>query len=149
MLEASCLCGGIRIAIEGRHSGVAHCHCSLCRKVSGTGSFAHVIVPFAGLVWRSGKELVTLFERPSGYGTAFCRVCGSPAPDTNPAQTIYRIPVGMFDGTPDFTVVEHIFVGSKARWDVIGDGGEQFEGDGPPRTDFEAFDAAVTAAEES
>lgn len=145
MLEASCLCGGIRVQVQGRHSGVAHCHCSRCRKVSGVGSYAHVIVPFGRLVWRGGEQLVTLFEMPSGFGTAFCRVCGSPAPDTDRGKTLYRIPVGMFDNDPAFTVIEHIFAGSKASWDVIGDDGTQFEGDGPPREDFEAFDARKTS----
>lgn len=144
MLTGSCLCGHMRFSVTGRHSGVAFCHCSICRKVSGTGSIAHVVVPFGGLQWFSGAELVSVFERPSGYGTAFCRVCGSPAPDHDRDRTIYRIPVGLFDGEPDLTVTEHIFVGSRAPWDVIGDAGEQFEGDGPSRTDFEAYCAEET-----
>lgn len=136
----------MRFEITGRHSGIAHCHCSLCRKASGVGSIAHIVIPFDGLRFVAGQDLVTTFERPSGYGTAFCRVCGSPAPDHNDARTLYRIPVGLLDQDVDVPTTEHIFVGSKARWDVIGDDGTQFEGDGPKREDLEAYDAAEVAA---
>lgn len=145
MLQGSCLCGAIRIRVQGRHSGVAHCHCSRCRKVSGVGSFAHVIVPVGGLAWVAGEDQVAHFALPSGYETRFCRVCGSPAPDLGARGTHYRVPVGLFDGAPRFQVTEHIFVGSKAAWDAIGDDASQFPGDGPPRKDLQAFEAADTS----
>jgi len=100
-----------------------------------------IVISFDQLEWVSGEDLVSIYERPSGYGTAFCRVCGSPAPDHDRKRTMYRIPVGLFDGEPELTTTEHIFVGSKASWDVIGDEGSLFEGDGPPRTDLQSFDA--------
>jgi len=44
MLKGSCLCGGIRFEITGMHSKVVVCHCSGCRKTSGAGSAAQVVV---------------------------------------------------------------------------------------------------------
>lgn len=134
MLKGSCLCGGIRFQFEGPRSGIGFCHCSLCRKVSGVGSTARVVIAFDQLTWIAGKELVTLYERPSGYGVAFCRVCGSPAPDTNPGQTVYTIPVGLLDDDPALEIADHSHIGSKAQWEIIGDDAPRFEGDdGPPR----------------
>lgn len=133
MLRGSCLCGRLQFEIEGPHSGIGCCHCSLCRKCSGTGSMATIVVDFGQLRWISGEDSVTLYERPSGYGSAFCSVCGSPAPDHDRRKRVYRFPVGLLDGEPDLPICDHIYVGSKASWDVIGDGAPQFEGDGPAR----------------
>jgi hypothetical protein len=57
----------------------------------------------------------------SGPKHAFCRECGAPAPDSNPRKMVYLVPAGIPDDDPRLTVGEHIFVGSKAYWDVIGD----------------------------
>ncbi|MFZ1101699.1 MAG: GFA family protein [Hyphomicrobiaceae bacterium] len=126
MIEGSCLCGGIRFEISGPVVGIVQCHCSLCRKSSGTGSIATVRVPADQLGWISGEDLVKTFARASGYGTAFCSVCGSPAPDADAERTQYGIPAGLLDGDPPLSVIEHIFVGSKAQWEAI-------SGDAPRR----------------
>lgn len=133
MIKGSCLCGGIEFEVTGAHSAIGMCHCSLCRKVSGVGATAVIVIAFAALRWVAGQQLVTAFERPSGFGSTFCRVCGSPAPETDVRQTIYTIPVGLLDGDPPLRVGDHIHVGSKANWDAIGDDAPQFTEDGPPR----------------
>ncbi len=133
MLKGSCLCGALRFEIVGPHSGIGICHCSLCRKCSGTGSMATVVVAFEHLRWIAGEELVAFYERASGYGSAFCRTCGSPAPDHDRNRRVYRFPPGLLDGPHQLPICDHIFVGSKASWDVIGDDAPQFEGDGPAR----------------
>jgi hypothetical protein len=134
MLRGSCLCGALRFEIRGNHSRIGFCHCSLCRKCSGVNATAAITTDFESLVWISGEDQVRTFERPSGYGSAFCFTCGSPAPETDDNKTMYSIPVGLFDDDPNFLVSDHIYVGSKASWDVIGDNAPQSEHDeGPPR----------------
>jgi hypothetical protein len=124
VLKGSCLCGGMRFEITGMHSKVSICHCSLCRRTSGTGSSAAIVVGYDQLNWLSGLDLVT-----NGPKHSFCRVCGAYAPDSNPRKTLYVVPVGILDDNPELLVGPHIFVDSKARWDVIGeDGARQFEG---------------------
>ena len=134
MLTGSCLCGGIRFEVTGKHTRIGVCHCSLCRKVSGVASTASIAIGFDQLTWVSGRELVTTYQRPSGYGATFCRVCGSPAPESDDAETMYCVPVGLLDDDPPLQVGDHIYVGSKACWEVIGDDAPRFEGNGPPRT---------------
>jgi hypothetical protein len=127
MLKGSCLCGNMRFEINGMHSKVSICHCSLCRKTSGTGSSAAIVVAYDDLKWLSGLELVA-----NGPKHSFCRACGAHAPDSNPRKTLYVVPVGILDDNPKLLVGRHIFVGSKAHWDVIGeDGASQFEEDSP------------------
>jgi hypothetical protein len=127
MLKGSCLCRGMQFEITGTHSKVSICHCSLCRKTSGTGSSAAIVVGYDQLTWLAGQELVT-----SGPKHSFCRMCGAHAPDSNPRKTVYVVPVGILDDNPKLLVGQHIYVGSKAHWDVIGeDGAPQFDEDSP------------------
>ena len=133
MIRGSCLCGAIRFEIAGSHSKIGICHCSLCRKASGAGSTAVIALAAERLRWISGETSVAQYERPSGYGVSFCRVCGSPAPDPDSARTMYRVPVGLLDDDPPLIVGDHIFVASKASWDEIGDRAPQFADDGPDR----------------
>lgn len=133
MPRGSCLCGGIVFEITGDVPGIGQCHCSLCRKVSGVGSTAAIAVSAAQLTWISGQDLVEEFQRPSGYGNSFCRVCGSPAPDANWSRTRYGVPVGLLDDDPGAKVLEHIHVASKASWEIIGDDAPQYQENGPPR----------------
>ena len=130
-IEGTCLCGGIRFALRGPLPGIVQCHCSLCRRASGTAAIATIGVPADQFDWISGEDLITIYERPSGYGTAFCRICGSPAPDVNRGRTRYGIPVGLLADSADLSVIEHIWVGSKASWEVIGGDAVCFEEDKP------------------
>ena len=97
------------------------------------GSTAAIAVSAAQLTWISGQDLVQEFQRPSGYGNSFCRVCGSPAPDANRSRTRYGVPVGLLDDDPGAKVLEHIHVASKASWEIIGDDAPQYQENGPPR----------------
>jgi hypothetical protein len=127
-LKGSCLCGGIRFETAGMHSKIGFCHCSKCRKCSGTGSTACIKVGFEGLRWLAGQDLLT-----AGPKHSFCRVCGSPMPDLNPRRTVYDIPVGCLDDNPKLLVSDHSWVGSKADWDAIADdGAPRYANDGPP-----------------
>jgi hypothetical protein len=127
VLQGGCLCGGIRFEISGPVEGITQCHCSLCRKSNGSAFIATMVVSGDQFKWLSGEELVRTFARPSGYGVAFCAVCGSPAPDPNRSRTRYSIPAGLLDDDPPLRVAQHIFVGSKAQWDTVGGDAPQFD----------------------
>jgi hypothetical protein len=83
MLVGSCLCKGIRFQIAGAHSKVIVCHCSLCRKTSGTSSAAYIVIGYDQLTWLSGQDLVK-----SGPKHSFCRECGAHAPDSNSRKIV-------------------------------------------------------------
>jgi len=135
MVRGSCLCGGIRFEYTRAVTGVGMCHCSLCRKVSGSASNAVVLVPEADLKWLSGEDLRQNFVKPTGWSTTFCRTCGSPVPEKYGGAAAYWVPAGLLDDDPGLPISGHIFVGSKAPWDEIGGSAPQFqEGIRPPRT---------------
>ena len=132
MLRGSCLCGGSRFEIDGKVSGVGLCHCSVCRKVSGTTGNAILLTATRSFRWVAGEELVQVYERPSGFRSIFCRVCGSALPMPNENGKVVGIPAGALDDDPGVSVVQHIFVDSRAGWDEISGDASQYPEAAPP-----------------
>ncbi len=133
MIRGSCLCGGVRFEINGRVSGIGQCHCSLCRKASGTASNAALLTSTRSFRWVQGEDLAQKWERPSGRGNTFCRVCGSPLPELHSNGKLFAVPAGMLDDDPGTRIEQHIFVGSKAPWEEIPEGPPQYEEGAPAR----------------
>lgn len=128
MYRGSCLCGSVKYEIRGDLTPVGHCHCSKCRKVSGTGSNAVAYALPDHLAWVEGEDRVRKFSFPDGWSSTFCSNCGSPLPQCDPKEPICYIPAGTLDDDLGPDVALHIFVGSKAPWDHIGDDAPQYEG---------------------
>ena len=133
MTRGSCLCGAVQFEIDGPTTDIGMCHCSKCRKVSGTASNANLMASRDVFRWIEGEGSITKFELPDGWGQWRCSTCGSPVPMLHPGGGAYWIPAGLLDSDPGVRVRGHIFVGSKAPWDEIaGDAPKYrdgFEGD--------------------
>jgi hypothetical protein len=43
-LKGSCLCGVVKYEVTGEPSRFYHCHCSRCRKVTGTGHASNMFL---------------------------------------------------------------------------------------------------------
>lgn len=127
--KGSCLCQRIKFEIRGKLSAVGHCHCSKCRKVSGTGSNAVAYASPDDLSWVQGQDMIQEFQFPDGWSSTFCLSCGSPLPKVLPNHSRCIVPAGLLDDDPGPKIMGHIHVGSKASWDVIGDNAPQFDKD--------------------
>lgn len=127
MIKGSCLCQGVQFSINGNTSDIGHCHCSKCRKVSGVNSNGVILVSAKKLSWQCGQELVKVYQMPDGWTSTFCNSCGSPLPMLGANGKIYWVPIGVLDDDPGVAVAQHIFVASKASWDVITDGVPQYD----------------------
>jgi len=122
-----CLCGGVKFALSGELPRLYQCHCSLCRKVSGSSSNAAFNIDLAQLRWIEGEALVQKFESDTGYKSDFCSRCGSPLPNMTANDSAWWVPVGLLEAAQGLQVGAHLFVGSRADWDVIADSGEHFD----------------------
>ena len=127
MIRGSCLCGEVRFEYARSVTQVGMCHCSLCRKVSGTASNATIVVPETDFKWIAGEELRRVYTRPTGWKTTFCANCGSPLPQTLRDSAAYWVPAGLLDDDPGLRIAGHIFVSSKAAWDEIAGDAPQFQ----------------------
>lgn len=126
MASGACNCGAIQFEIDADLSGVFICHCSICRRFTGSNGIAVVLVPSQQLRWVRGEESIATWKKPNADWQAwFCKICGSPVPGKNNAATMF-VPAGSIThGGDSLRVIHHVWVGSKAVWDEIGDSGAQ------------------------
>ncbi len=123
-ISGSCLCGGVRFEITGPFRRANYCHCSRCRKHSGSAALAQGRVPREHFRLQAGAGLVETYRPPAGMVKAFCRVCGSSLfGGTWPDGPEVSVRLGTLDGDPGIAPQYHSFVGSKASWDVMTDDG--------------------------
>ena len=129
MITASCNCGLVRFRLSAQPDRVIQCHCSICRRATGTGGVSVVLVSSSKFEWLTGEEYIQSWRKPDAdWESTFCRNCGSPLPGKNDTEHMY-VPAGLLvDGIDDLKVSDHIWVGSKAGWDEIGDPGRQHPG---------------------
>jgi hypothetical protein len=122
-----CLCGRVRFRLLDRLAPVGFCHCSQCRRVSGTGSNAVLNVRADRFAWDSGEDTLRRYATPTGWTSVFCPECGCPMPHPTPDGGRLFVPAGALDGDPPLTIAGHIFIGSKPSWVLICDDAPRFE----------------------
>lgn len=122
-----CLCGQIEFEISGTIPKLYQCHCSLCRKQSGASSNTATIIAEAHFRWVDGQEYISSWVKDTGFRSDFCSHCGSPVPNPLGSTAYYWVPAGLLEEDVQLSVSAHLFVGSKASWDVISSPGRQYE----------------------
>jgi hypothetical protein len=123
-LTGSCLCGGVRFELTEPFRRANHCHCSRCRKHSGTFGLTQGRVPREGFRLLSGDNLIRTYRPPGGMTKAFCSVCGSSLfGGTWPDGPEVSIRFGTLDGDPGVRPQYHSQTDSAAPWDELPDDG--------------------------
>ncbi|KPK14844.1 MAG: aldehyde-activating protein [Betaproteobacteria bacterium SG8_41] len=123
-LKGSCLCGAVKYEVTGETKRFYHCHCSRCRKATGTGHASNLFLQPAMLKWISGEEQIRAFKVPEAkrFTNSFCATCGSRLPRQANDTDIVMIPSGSLDNEPPLKPQARIFSGSSASWSCAGDG---------------------------
>ena len=120
MYKGDCLCGGIQLIVSGKISDIIHCHCSLCRKSSGTAFATNGFVNAAEISITKGKGLLKYYELRPGKKRHFCSNCGSPIySSSNADPTRFCLRLGIVDSDIVEKPMSHNFVTSKANWDSL------------------------------
>ncbi len=117
MQTGGCLCGAVRFEVDGTIGPITCCHCSQCRRASGSAFTAAASVDADGFRIVQGAELVGAFESSPQNRRMFCSRCGSQLfgkHDAYPA--IVRVRAGAFDDDPNSRVAADIMMSSKAPW---------------------------------
>jgi hypothetical protein len=122
MIRGACLCGAVKFEVERFVGPFELCHCSRCRKASGSAFMAMIGVDAADFRWISGRDEIVAFEAPvieyaPGYRSAFCRHCGSPMPVQEDGDEWFEIAAGVLDDDPGLLPDRHIFVDSTGNTD--------------------------------
>ena len=126
MARGECNCGAVQFEINADLTDVVVCHCSICRRSTGSNGIAVVVFPNDQLRWLKGREHIATWKKPdSDWQTWFCRICGSPVPGENDSARMFAPAGCIVEGGDALRVAHHIWVGSKAVWDEISDAGKQ------------------------
>jgi len=123
-LRGSCLCGAVTYEATGEPTRFLHCHCSRCRKATGTGHASNLFLQPGALKWLSGEEQVRAFKLPTAqrFTNQFCATCGSRLPRQAKDADAVMIPAGSVDDEISIEAQARIFAGSRASWSCAGDG---------------------------
>ena len=118
MYEGSCLCKKVAIQIDGPISSIIHCHCSLCRKSSGTAYATNGFVARSDFTITKGQDSLSMFEFKPGRNRYFCSKCGSPVYSENLTDIArLRLRLGILDSDITPRPISHNFCSSKANWE--------------------------------
>jgi len=128
-LTGSCLCGAVKYEVSGEPKRFYHCHCSRCRKATGTGHASNLFLQPGALKWLSGEDQVRAFKVPEAkrFTNSFCATCGSRLPRQAKDADSVVIPAGSLDEEAPIKPQAHIFCGSRAGWSCAGDGLQLYE----------------------
>ena len=129
MIRGECNCGAVAFEVNAESPGVYVCHCSICRRSTGSNGIAVIVVANEDFRWTHGEDHVSTWRKPDAdWQTWFCDTCGSRLPGANDEKRMF-VPAGLIsEGDGELRVLHHIWVDSRAPWDEIGDTGKQHSG---------------------
>ena len=132
-----CLCGAVRYHIDGPPLRGTICHCSICRKSSGSAFQVWAVFRKEQLSWTEGFPAST--QATPKVIRKFCPQCGSPLSfqfRDDFSDQIIGVTVGTLDSPNDFPPTRHNWASDQLAWlDVI---------DGLPRNEYDAGDETET-----
>lgn len=118
LTRGSCFCGAVNYEISGNLGIFQYCHCSRCRKFTGSAHAANIFVAPEQFRWLLGEEQVATFvpEDTRHFSTAFCKRCGSSMPWRSKQGKGVIIPAGSLDSHPGIEPKQNVFYASRAPW---------------------------------
>lgn len=124
-ITGGCLCGGIRFELTAAPARAGYCHCTRCRRRTGTAASINAGVAGGHFHLIRGDELLKAWRHPDGgWEKLFCAGCGSHIMSRNPDDHAEMgIRMGAFDGDPGVRPSYRQFVAYAAPWEPIPDDG--------------------------
>lgn len=117
-IEGACLCGTVRYRITGEIKAFQYCHCSRCRRFTGSAHAANLFTRLGDLEWLAGEPAIGTYvlQGDPPFGTAFCKECGSGLPSVSSSGKFWVVPAGTLDHDPHIEPSRSIFWESRAPW---------------------------------
>lgn len=134
VIEGGCNCGAVRYRLDAKPLAVIACHCSNCRRQSGSAFSVNLVTKAKALVIEGELGIYEDKDTQSGVPLRreFCVRCGSQirSVPTNGTSLIV-IKAGSVDDAGLFAPMMHIWTDSKLSWVEIPKGMPSFP-KGPP-----------------
>src|SRR5258706_13893184 len=120
MLAGKCFCGAVQYEVPDEFRYALNCHCSNCRRATGSA-----FKPFAGIQREKlritkGRENLLIFGEDNDHD-ARCKACRSLLYSVVRDGAFVNVTLGTLVDEPTIRPSAHIFVGSKAPWFTITD----------------------------
>lgn len=117
-VNGGCLCGKITFRVTGPFNVFYFCHCSRCRKATGSAHAANIFGTPDQIEWLSGEEHIKYYRLPEAerFSKNFCTECGSPVPMVSRDGARLLVPAGSLAGDPEIRPNSRIFWADRAEW---------------------------------
>jgi hypothetical protein len=112
-LEGGCLCGAVRLAVEGNPYRVGICHCLDCRKSQGAIFRAFAIYPRDAL--RVTGE-TRQYRQKGKTDRHFCARCFSPLFQLTEGGDEAELFIGALDATSQLRPSYELWMGRREEW---------------------------------
>lgn len=126
-INASCLCRRVQLGLNDNFLYMGNCHCSECRKFTGSDYSSAGGLKAEDVEILQGKESIACYDKSEETSLFFCKHCGSSLYSFKHATQIYNIRLGILDGVSVSKPRFHIHTASKASWVEITDNLKVFE----------------------
>lgn len=114
-LHGRCLCGAVTYEVADEFEYALICHCSRCRRVTGSAFKPFGGIPRAKLKVTSESGVLKIFGDVMTHD-AHCKVCGSLLYSIVREGTTAHVTYGTLDDPPSLAPQAHIFAASRAPW---------------------------------
>ncbi len=118
--EGGCLCGAVRYRVTGVPTDQTHCHCTLCRKVSGSAFVTWASWPSESMDLTSGEMAYCQSSEKARRG--FCSQCGSTLTFDLLGSGMIDLAVCTLDDPNIMNPADHIWTSTKISWIHLSDG---------------------------
>lgn len=112
-IKTTCLCGAIELEVELSNNQVAACHCSMCRKWSGSPM---LVIDSGELKSISNELLVRRYQSSEWAERGFCSQCGTHLFYFLIPANQYHFPMGLIDNGSNFKLSHQIFIDEKPEY---------------------------------
>jgi len=120
-VSARCHCSAVVLQAPALPDAVIHCHCGLCRRLSGAAFTTWVSVRRAAMRL-DGADALIAYAATANVTRHFCKVCGVHVYTSDARWPgVAGVPAGIVDGTLPAAPKAHAFCGDQADWHTIGD----------------------------
>jgi hypothetical protein len=128
MLRGSCLCGTVGYEVEDDFAAAFYCHCSRCRRATGSAFKPMASIRTGKLQLTQGEAFLMLYGKATETHDVHCRRCGSFLYSVIADNGNTHVAMGTLIDPPSVRPSFHMFVASKATWYDITDDLPQFDG---------------------
>jgi len=117
-IKGGCLCGRVQYQVTGPFDRFHLCHCSQCRRSTGSAHAANIFTSPDRIKWLSGEELIKRYtpEQPGVISKCFCSHCGSLVPYTSLKSGRLVIPAGSLHEPAGIDPEDNIYWRDRADW---------------------------------